>query len=309
MVSVVAVLVGLALRRVHYDSTMLLFVVGLSGVILLVPLVISLVCLARVRRPVLGITVAVATVWYLATFGNIHAFVGCSPEEASDQMVVFHQNVYVRRGDPVRVAQAIVEAKADVIDLVEVWPGFMDALAQQPGMDAYQYRSADPKDEPSGIALWSRWPTRGTVTEVRGRQPFIHTTIDGPYGSFVFYAVHVSAPIDSVAVSEWSDQLSWLASIDRTQPTILSGDFNATASHAQFRSVLDAGWTDAAAVKGCGTDLTWPVNRGTGVTLLRLDHVLVNDRVQVLGVREGDANNSDHRPVIATLRLRGTTLR
>lgn len=309
MVSVVVVLAGLALRRVHWSSSVLLFVVGLSGIILLVPLVISLVALARVRRPLLGISVGLATVWYLATFGNIHAVVGCGQEQATDQIVVFHQNVYVERGDAEGVARAIVAAKADVVDLVEVWPGFMETLARQPGMEAYPYRSSDPKDQPSGVALWSRWPTSGTITEIHAKQPFIHTTIDSPYGSFVFHAVHVSSPVDSVGVQEWSDQLSWLASIDKSQPTIESGDFNATASHAQFRAILGNGWTDAAAVKGCGTDLTWPVNRGTGVPLFRLDHVLVNNRFQVLGVHLGDANGSDHRPVIATLRLSGPPVR
>lgn len=302
-IGVVGIATGLWLRHRPAHTTPGLLVVGLMGMALFVPLLVLALSAWRSNSKPLRLAAAIMLVAYLVTFGNVHAVLGCGPEHSDDQIVVFHQNVYVRIGDPVGVAQAIVASQADVVDLVETWPGFMDELVRQPGMDAYPYRSNEPLDAPTRMAVWSRWPLHDAAIEAAGERPYLHMTVLSPHGPFLFYAIHTPAPVEPREVANWETELSELGRVDTSVPTVMAGDFNATEDHSQFRDLVDHGWTDVHDPKGCGLAQTWPMGRGTGIPLLRLDHVLVTRDFQVLGVDIGDPSGSDHRPVVATIRL------
>ena len=127
--------------------------------------------------------------------------------------------------------------------------------------------------------------------------------IDGPHGPFTVDNIHLTAPVAGGLVSSWESQLAELQAVDTSGAAILAGDFNATMDHSQFRDLVERGWTDAHEPKGCGFDATWPTGRATP-TLLRLDHVLVTERFEVLAVEIGPGDGSDHRSVTATVRLR-----
>jgi endonuclease/exonuclease/phosphatase (EEP) superfamily protein YafD len=80
---------------------------------------------------------------------------------------------------------------------------------------------------------------------------------------------------------------------------VVAGDFNATVDHAQFRDLLDHGYSDAAEQSGAGYLPTYPNDRWYG-PLIGIDHVLVR------GMRAGSVDTyglpgSDHRALLARL--------
>ena len=82
---------------------------------------------------------------------------------------------------------------------------------------------------------------------------------------------------------------------------ILAGDFNASLDHAVLRGLIGRGYADAADRAGAGLVPTW----GYGGTRppLTIDHVLVDRRCAVTGYSVHDIAGTDHRAVLAEIRL------
>lgn len=292
-----------ALRWVGAGTPLLIGLVGVAWLGLLVALVVLAVTAVRSGSRALRVAAAVVTAAYLVTFTNVRGVVGCGPETAEDAITVFLHNVYLFEGDPVRVAGSVAGSGADVVVLMEVSPDFLAEFERQAGLEAYGYRVSEPRYGTNGQILWSRWPLEEVQLRTVAGTPMLQATLATPAGPVVVHTLHASAPVNREQVVEWETQLAQLAGIDRSQPSIAIGDFNATIDHAQFRRVLEAGWTDVHTPKGCGPDQTWPAGRGLGLPLMRLDHVLVSDHFQVLSVEIGDPDGSDHHSVTTAVRL------
>jgi endonuclease/exonuclease/phosphatase family metal-dependent hydrolase len=274
--------------------------------LLLIPLIGVLISAWRSWDRKLALAFVGLAAGYAATFVSPSAVIGCGPSSSDDEIVIYTHNVWWRRGEPEAIANSIDSSQADIVVLQEVSPELIDALGQHPLLaDDYRFRASEPSDEDiNGLAVWSRYPISDATVDVLGETtPRLRTTIESPRGPFRLDAVHVTAPISDDRVREWETQLSQLAATDDAAPTLLAGDFNATEDHLQFRSILEQGWTDAHGPKGCGLDATWASERWFP-TLLRLDHVLASGHFEVLALEVGHNASSDHRPVIATVRIR-----
>jgi endonuclease/exonuclease/phosphatase family metal-dependent hydrolase len=88
-------------------------------------------------------------------------------------------------------------------------------------------------------------------------------------------------------------------------PVILAGDFNATLDHAPMRAVLRRGYRDAAEQVGKGLVPTWGPRAGRRPGLLVIDHVLVDPRCTVQAVAAYNLPGTDHRVLLAEVRLPG----
>jgi endonuclease/exonuclease/phosphatase family metal-dependent hydrolase len=91
-------------------------------------------------------------------------------------------------------------------------------------------------------------------------------------------------------------------------PVILAGDLNAEDDSPVVRQLLAAGLRDAFASAGRGYGYTHGhslhvAGRASGVSFLRIDHVLVGPTVGVRECHAGDKEASEHRPVVAELLL------
>lgn len=102
-----------------------------------------------------------------------------------------------------------------------------------------------------------------------------------------------------------------------TGPAVLLGDLNAAPHRPELAPLAAAGWREAAdALRGPGrglrelpvlSALTGPRARPTHparVPVRRIDSLWVRGAVDVLGLATGPLTDSDHRPVVATLRAR-----
>jgi len=161
------------------------------------------------------------------------------------------------------------------------------------------YRVFEPDSGGAGSGIASRYPL--TELSLAGpsnlAQPSARVDLGGGV-SVEVVAVHVVPPTTSPAT--WKSEIGGLPR--PSDPVrILAGDFNATLDHATFRSLLNAGYADAADRTGSGFTPTWPA-KGF-LPLVTIDHVLVDPRVAVNSYRVLDTPGSDHHAVFADLTL------
>ncbi len=230
-----------------------------------------------------------------------------------DHLVVYSHNVLWRDGSPGQVAEQLVSIDPDIAVLAEAEDGFARAVADR--TDGRWRIQSNGAAGTLSMAVLSRWPV-SNVFEIESseRNPVLVLTVEHPSRPLTVAAVHTTAPTSSTRVLRWKRELDHLASLD---VDLLVGDFNASAAHRRFRSVLAAGYRDSHAEVGCGTGLTW--TPFAGPSLLHLDHVLVRAPGQA---REGDDDGgpgspylkpvalardgragSDHQAVVAVMRI------
>jgi endonuclease/exonuclease/phosphatase family metal-dependent hydrolase len=212
---------------------------------------------------------------------------------------------------PFDVAATVREFGADVVVLAEAWRPHGEACALDAlAADGYaveelrfttlhftpRSKVAVPGDGWWVLAVASRFPVVGRRELPLGRAPAdrvgrrsalaLRLDVDGTDLEVV--ALHVSSQI------YYGGPVFHLArlrrQLPRDVPAIVAGDCNLWGP-AVVR--LFPGWRRA--VRG----RTFPAHRPHS----QIDHVLVNDRVEILGGEVLPADHSDHRPVRARLRL------
>lgn len=83
-------------------------------------------------------------------------------------------------------------------------------------------------------------------------------------------------------------------------PAILFGDFNASLDHREFLELLSTGLTDAAQATGRSLWPAWP--EGSPLPpFVALDHVVVNDHLEVGQFTTVVVPGTDHAAVVAEL--------
>ncbi|HEU0087636.1 MAG TPA: endonuclease/exonuclease/phosphatase family protein [Pseudonocardiaceae bacterium] len=88
-------------------------------------------------------------------------------------------------------------------------------------------------------------------------------------------AVHTVAPVGRVQPAEWRAELADLPGpLPGPSTRLLVGDFNATLDHQPLRTLLEAGYRDAADVLGQGLRPTWLADTSL-IPIAAIDHVLV----------------------------------
>src|SRR5205823_1406594 len=116
-------------------------------------------------------------------------------------------------------------------------------------------------------------------------------------------AVHTHPPTRTpTQVARWEADLRLLPEPEEGLLRVLAGDLNATPDHASFRRLLRRGWVDAARVTGQALRPTWAPLRW-GWPRLSLDHVLVDPRIGVASFAVVHVPGTDHRALVADLRL------
>lgn len=120
--------------------------------------------------------------------------------------------------------------------------------------------------------------------------------------------VHLMSPVNRTNFAIEREMarglVEWLSEGPR-EPDVLAGDFNAVAGSAVVGAVCGAGYREAQREAGWWRGSTWPrVGALRYAPGIRLDHVLLGERVECVECRVGEEFGSDHAPVIAVMRWR-----
>jgi endonuclease/exonuclease/phosphatase (EEP) superfamily protein YafD len=254
--------------------------------------------LALRRRAVAAVAAVAALALVLAMVPR--AVAGPQPEPSGPRLVVMTSNLWLGRADAEDVLRVAREHDVDVLAVQELRTRLMERLDAAGASEHFPARAVDPARGAGGSGVLSRHPLRDTGADVRiavpGARPVRVRT------------VHPVPPITPTAAREWRAAIRTLPGADaRGDVSILAGDFNATLDHPELRALLDRGYLDAADAAGEGLRPTWPAQpRRRRALPLTIDHVLVDRRVRVESVSVVPIRRSDHRAVIAVLRLPGS---
>jgi endonuclease/exonuclease/phosphatase family metal-dependent hydrolase len=230
---------------------------------------------------------------------------GPAPEANGPRLTVMTSNLFLGRGDARGLLRIAREHDVDVLAVQELWPPLTQRLDEVGALEQFPGWAVDTRVGASGSGVLSRVPVRVTNTTPDGKsdaQPEVEIRVEGAPPVRI-KSVHPAPPVNPTAAPLWRGSLAALPGSDsRGDVQVLAGDFNATLDHPELRDLLARGYTDAADAVGNGLVWTWPALRRRAPPLT-IDHVLVDRRVRVERVTVVEIPGSDHRAVIAVLRL------
>jgi endonuclease/exonuclease/phosphatase (EEP) superfamily protein YafD len=200
-------------------------------------------------------------------------------------------------------------AHPDAAVLVEITPRWQRALEGLRAELPYQYfaaatlqRRAGPQVR--GTLLLSRWPLANAHPVALGphTEPAVDATvlIDGQ--ALRVLGVHTTWPLGAQVSAERNRQLDEIAALARTLPAplVVAGDLNVTPFSPHYGALLRAAGLRAASPRGPWQP-TWPTFLPPAG--IQIDHILISPRIAVDAYALGPAVGSDHRPIVADLRL------
>ncbi|WP_200211981.1 endonuclease/exonuclease/phosphatase family protein [Micromonospora coerulea] len=253
----------------------------------------------------------VAAVTTLALIGVVapRALASGQPTVGGPTLRLLTANLLMGRADPATLVDLVRTRRVDVLTVQEFTPLAAAELDRLGLAELLPYRQLHPEAGATGSGLYSRFPLTDVGT--RRNQGFFFAQA---YGSLTVpgapplrvESAHPAAPYAVAVVPDWRTDL-------RAQPpatpdgrlSILAGDFNATLDHAPLRALLATGYADAADRAGAGLAGTWGPYDGDRIPPVTIDHVLVDRRIAVRSVTVHRLPGSDHRAVLAELRLPG----
>ena len=228
------------------------------------------------------------------------------PPAAGPVLRVLTANLLAGRAGAQAVAELVGRKHADVLFVQEL-TAQAAARLQQAGLgDLLPHLVTQPTLHRTRSSIYARYLLRSGPLAAPVSAARCTAQLDLPSGQFVQLAcIHAAPPKPPWyprATARWRSQLSALPG-PGDNPRILAGDFNATLDHAQFRQLLRRGYVDAASQAGNGLSLTWGPRPDRRLTLLAIDHVLIDPRCAVVTTSAHRLSGSDHRALYAELRL------
>ncbi|MEV5765536.1 endonuclease/exonuclease/phosphatase family protein [Micromonospora sp. NPDC052213] len=269
----------------------------------LLPLVLAL----ALRRRWPAVVAAMVTTALVAVV-TPRALPAGQPSAAGPTVRVLTANLLAGAADARALVDLVERHRVDVLTVQEFTPGAAAELDRL-GLDRLlPHRHLDPQPGTVGSGLYARFPVdEGGVRRNRGGWGF-----DQAYGTVTVpgappvrvESAHPAAPYAVDQVGHWRTDLAAQPPATPDGPLrILAGDFNATLDHAPLRALLATGYVDAADEVGAGLTGTWGPYDGDPIPPVTIDHVLVDRRIAVRAVAVHRVPGSDHRAVLAELRL------
>jgi endonuclease/exonuclease/phosphatase (EEP) superfamily protein YafD len=228
---------------------------------------------------------------------------GASEESpaGTNELTVMTLNMSDGEADAQEVVALVREYGVDVLSLQEISSEGRPNLAraglrrvlptEAQGTDGtwiYAAEGASPVDPAAGevpvaVVPRVRLETGGILVEVLGPHPL--------------------SPTDPRKAASWRQVLAAIPGPEKAGPLrIVAGDLNATLDHSELRDVLERGYVDAADEVGAGLAPTYPAD-GLLPPPITIDHVLADERIEVLDASIHDVAGSDHRALIADLAI------
>lgn len=240
----------------------------------------------RIRRPLVAFALLITVAWAWMQF----SFRSKSPSD--DSIRVSCWNVARGLGGWDGVVDGVQKLDADVIVLVEtdrlpdaeqVWKKAMPGRSVKLLPRGLTLIVQGEAGEPRTLPLRSHCTASAVDVTVQGQGLTIVAVdiLSAPYAPR-------GLPLNQLAAS--------VDPIDR--PTIILGDFNTPPESVWFAPLRER-FANAFEAAGSGYAATWPVP----LPVLTLDQIWVDRSLSVESCRHEWSAHSDHRPVIATIRL------
>lgn len=245
----------------------------------------------------------VLVVWQGAAIVPWYLPVTQAGSDGGARIRILSANVNAGNSDHDAFLDFVKETRPDVIFVQELSPPWDHAL-QALGAK-YPHMAVRVQPDNFGIGVFSKYPLEDVyVGDVSGVQVPVVTADADVRGTLVHLVnIHGLPPVTPGMAALRNRQLAWLgeyaAGVDG--PLIAAGDLNCTMWSSFYQRMIDTGgFRDAR--RGHGVAPTWLSILGV-VPLLPLDHVITSEDILIEDFQVGPDIGSDHRPVVATLRV------
>lgn len=279
----------------------LIAVASFVPILLAVTLAASLICLVFRRWILLAISVVL-----IAVGASVISplYVANSSEIDGPTLRVMQANLLFGQADPASLTATVREKAVDVLTVQELTTSLEGSLRDQGLEQLLPHHYLVPDEAGGGGAgIYSRYP----LTDTRELNGFGPTNLVAEVGfstSFTLLAVH-PGPAYVTPPDVWTAELSTLRNaLDAAaaeETVIVSGDFNTTFTHKQFRDLLDVGYSDAADQLGVGIVRTYPADKKFPA-IVGIDHVLLRGG-QAKSLERIEIEGSDHFGLIVDVAI------
>lgn len=268
-------------------------------------LAVVILALCRLRRSALIalLSLLVAVSWLKPyPHGGGHAD---GPPGGGLQLRVMTQNLLFGEADAPALVARVRAERPDVLMLTELTPDAVRRLDAAGLAELMPHRVLAPQEHASGSGLYSTHDLLDPGTVPGTEFAAVRARIELAGKLITVAAVHPTPP----QLTPWAaDHAVLLArfgpQLAAGEPVVLAGDFNATVFNGPFRRLLQAGFVDAGAAGAWAWQgQTWPTDRSPLPPAIRIDHVLGPRGTVVERVATYPLAGSDHRGLVATLRL------
>ena len=230
---------------------------------------------------------------------------GNQPPAGDVRIRVMSYNVLTTNNEFQNALNEIRDHDPDIVAILEyanMWHEACDVLNE-----TWPHQHRDPRWHGYGIAIFSKLP----LDDVKA-VPLTEDTLDNPAASVTVrvdgqpirvMATHVMSPVNQLRLGLRNRQFEEIAGYINSDSieTMLVGDMNcSTASPYLSKLINDTGLRDSR--QGFGPQPTWPTYV-PGFARIPIDHVFVSKSIHIHDRFLGDANGSDHRPVIVDVSI------
>lgn len=260
------------------------------------------------------VTVALAFGFYVATIGPWYLPSLQDFQEAKTDglpLTVMTYNVNYKLWNTAAVIDSVRANPVDVFGLIEPFQEQAAALRDNvQNLYPHYYRATG-----GGLSLFSRYPINEAATDNLGtRYHSLFATIDVEGKPVRIVVAHPLAPVSITNFVERNETMAALATYGAQQviATVIMGDFNVTSWSIYFRDFIRNSGLRSVNL-GHGLQPTWfyndagrslsPLEFFKQIFKIPIDHIFISQSITVDQVFTPSAGVSDHRPVVAKLRL------
>lgn len=300
LIGFVSVAVGAATVAAIFTTAPINPLIALASFVPLVlaGMVVGLIVSLVFRRWFL-VTVSVVLVGVIAAVIS-PLYVAGGSTDGGQTLTIMQSNFQFGRADPTIVVDTAREHDADVLTVQELTGSLVESLREHGLEKTFPYQYLIPDDAGGGgSGIYSKFPLSET-RELTGYGPTNLVATVGFTTPFTLVAVHpgpaVITPPDvwTAELATLRDQLAEFAA--GSAPVVVSGDFNTTYQHKQFRELLAAGYSDAADQLGSGIVPTYPTDKSYPA-IIGIDHVLMRG-VDARSLEKVTIEGADHHGLI-----------
>ncbi len=316
--SIAIALLGLSLSSAPWYKLWLFEILGagyLWFAALTLVLFVGLLCsrphpLRRHLSPLL-LTLAIASIVYSTSILSSYIPQIFDSRPGGTPIAAMTYNVNDRYWDAASVAEVVRSQPADIFGLIEPFP---DQATQLHALvrDLYPYLELATDGQ---LSLFSRYPISEATTEnFQTSSSSLLATLDIQGKPVRVAIVHPILPIPPKRFRQRNQTLRALADYAKQYPSraIVMGDFNTTSRSIYFRDFRRrSGFRNASL--GHGIHPTWFYLDSTHfdsfidfvlqLAKIPIDHIVVSPNIRVDRVTTVSTGISDHRPLIAELRI------
>jgi len=224
------------------------------------------------------------------------------PTQGPGLWTIVSLNTWHAHADAAGLADQLAATNADVLVLTEFGPNKIETLHAL--AKSFPYRIDCARQWDCAIAILSKHPFTSSGSSPEGLGPATAwLTFGAGQQAMTVLGVHVAEPMRSPATH--ARELSRLASMTLgiSGSILVAGDFNTTPWTAAF-----AHFSEVSGLRHMGRFLPSYPSGLSGMPQLAVDHMFASPAVRFEDVWLGPDIGSDHRPVLASIRLPETLI-